>query len=263
MEEFLNTDFLEASNFVRLSAILFVVVFLRYLIVSGVFHYTFYVLFKGRFGHRIINAKPKQQTQVRKEVTWSAITSFIFAISGVLMVVAWQQDLTAIYTDFSSYPWWYIPISLFIALFIHETYYYWLHRWMHIPKVYRIMHKVHHDSIETSSLTSFSFHPLESVLQAIVVPLIALFLPMHIYVLLLMLVIMTLSGTLNHAGVELFPKGWEKHRLGKWLIGATHHDEHHKKFRYNFGLYFTFWDKWMKTESPEFEHNFRKMTKTE
>jgi sterol desaturase/sphingolipid hydroxylase (fatty acid hydroxylase superfamily) len=28
---------------------------------------------------------------------------------------------------------------------------------------------------------------------------------------------------------------------------------HHSQFRFNYGLYFTFWDHWMKTESPDFE----------
>jgi sterol desaturase/sphingolipid hydroxylase (fatty acid hydroxylase superfamily) len=74
--------------------------------------------------------------------------------------------------------------------------------------------------------------------------------------------VMTFSGTINHAGVEIYPKSFQGHWLGKWLIGATHHDLHHKQFRFNFGLYFTCWDKWMHTESPDFEGEFRKATKS-
>ncbi|WP_202799187.1 sterol desaturase family protein [Moorena producens] len=192
-----------------------------------------------------------------KEIIWSAITSLVFGVSGTIMIILWQQDLTAIYMDVFRYGIVYLPVSLLIVLFLHETYYYWLHRWMHLPKVYRIMHKVHHDSIHTNSLTSFSFHPLESVTQALIIPLIVCIVPVHIYVLLVMLLIMTLSGTLNHAGVELFPEGFHRHWLGKWLIGASHHDQHHKKFRFNYGLYFTFWDKWMGTEAEDYEVRFK------
>jgi hypothetical protein len=46
------------------------------------------------------------------------------------------------------------------------------------------------------------------------------------------------------------PQNFQRHLFGKWLIGATHHSLHHKQFKYNYGLYFTFWDKWKKTESP-------------
>ena len=195
-----------------------------------------------------------------QEIKWSALTSFIFAFSGVGIVWMYQEGYCMIYTDPQQYSIFYLPISLFIALFIHETYYYWLHRWMHRPKVYRIIHKVHHDSIVTSPCTAFSFHPLESILQAIVLPFIVLFLPMHGMAVLSMLVIMTISATINHLDIELYPKNFERHFIGKWIVGATHHSLHHSKFVENYGLYFTFWDKWMDTESPEFEKLFKEKT---
>ncbi|PHN04089.1 sterol desaturase family protein [Flavilitoribacter nigricans] len=260
MESFLNTPFLEPYHFFRLTLIFFVIVFMRYLIVSGVYHYIFYVWFRPRVAHRILNLKPKQEQQIRMEIRRSAITSVIFAFSATALIILWQQGYTHITTDWSAFPWWYHPLSLFIALFIHETYYYWLHRWMHRPKIYRKVHKWHHDSIETSSLTSFSFHPTESILQAIVVPLIVIFLPMHLYVLFVLLFIMTISGTINHAGVEIYPKSFLRNPVAKWIIGATHHDLHHKQFRFNYGLYFTFWDKWMGTESPDYEKIFQQKT---
>jgi sterol desaturase/sphingolipid hydroxylase (fatty acid hydroxylase superfamily) len=48
--------------------------------------------------------------------------------------------------------------------------------------------------------------------------------------------------------------------MGKWIIGATHHSLHHKQFKYNYGLYFTFWDKLKKTESPLFDKLFAATT---
>jgi sterol desaturase/sphingolipid hydroxylase (fatty acid hydroxylase superfamily) len=256
MEDFLNTPFHEPYHFFRLTLIFFVIVFFRYLFVSGVYHYLFYVWFRPKVAHRILNINPKQKKQVLMEIRRSALTSVIFAFSATALILLWQHGYTYITTDWNAYPWWYHPLSLGIALFIHETYYYWLHRWMHQPKIYRKVHKWHHDSIETSSLTSFSFHPLESVLQAVVVPVLVLFLPMHLYTLLIFLIIMTLSGTINHAGVEIYPKMFLRHPIARWIIGATHHDLHHKQFRFNFGLYFTFWDKWMGTESPDYEQAF-------
>ena len=187
-----------------------------------------------------------------REVGWSAITSLIFACSATLMVVAWQLDWTRLYVEWNHYPIWYLPISLLMALFIHDTYYYWLHRWMHQSrKVYLRVHKVHHDSIITNAMTSFSFHPIESIFQAIIVPFIIFLLPMHISVLLVMLVLMTISGTINHASAELYSTRWKTHWYWKWIIGASHHDLHHKKFNHNYGLYFTFWDRWMGTEYEE------------
>jgi len=260
MEAFLAPDYLRPENFLKLTIVLFFIIFIRYLLVSGLYHYIFFTLFRKKLRQRIINASPKQKKQLKKEIYWSAITSLIFAVSGTGMVLLWQRGYTQIYTDFSAYPMWYTFVGVGVALFIHETYYYWIHRWMHRPKIFRRIHKVHHESTKTSSLTSFSFHPIESVLQAIVVPVIVLFLPLHIYAILFLLMLMTFSGTINHAGVEIYPKSFQRHWLGKWLIGATHHDLHHKQFRFNFGLYFTFWDKWMHTESPDFEEKFEEKT---
>jgi len=255
----ITTDFTQPGQFVLLTSIFFAVIFLRYLLISGLFHYLFYRLLRRHYHHRILNDKPNHKHQLVKEIIWSAITSLIFGVSGTFMIILWQDGYTAIYLNLFEYPIWYLPISLGVLLFLHETYYYWLHRWMHTPRVYRLMHKVHHDSIHTNSLTAFSFHPFESITQAAIIPVIVCFVPVHIYVLLLMLLIMTLSGTLNHAGVELFPEGFHQHWMGKWLIGASHHDQHHKKFRYNYGLYFTFWDKWMGTEAEDYEVKFKRL----
>ena len=43
-----------------------------------------------------------------------------------------------------------------------------------------------------------------------------------------------------------------------WLTTVTHHDLHHSESRWNFGLYFTWWDRWMGTEHPRYKEEFRK-----
>ena len=131
---------------------------------------------------------------------------------------------------------------------------------MHRPHVFKLLHQVHHDSRTTSAWTCFSFHPLEGLLQAIILPLTIVFLPMHFYVLVVQLTVMTLSSVVNHLEIETYPANFHRHFIGKWLIGATHHSLHHKQFKYNFGLYFTFWDKWKKTESPAFPALFEEKT---
>ena len=83
---------------------------------------------------------------------------------------------------------------------------------------------------------------------------------MHLYVLIVQLTIMTFSSVINHLNIEVYPKNFHKHVPGRWLIGATHHSLHHKQFKYNYGLYFTFWDKWKSTESPLYENLFEEKT---
>jgi sterol desaturase/sphingolipid hydroxylase (fatty acid hydroxylase superfamily) len=255
-------DLLLPINFLLIAMAIFLVVAGRYFLIAAIFQLIFYVKGKNRWAGRRLGKKDLDKRQFYTEVKWSLITSIIFAIAGALTALLWQKGYTRVYTDLYQYSLWYLPASLMISMLIHETYYYWLHRWMHKPSVFKVLHKVHHDSNTTSPWTAFSFHPLEGLLQALILPLTIMFIPMHVYVLLLQLTLMTFSSVINHLEIEVYPAGFHKHFLGRWLIGATHHSLHHKQFKYNFGLYFTFWDKWKKTESPKFKSLFEEKTAT-
>jgi len=60
--------------------------------------------------------------------------------------------------------------------------------------------------------------------------------------------------------VELYPAGWVDNRWTRWWNTTTHHDLHHSSGNTNFGLYFTWWDRWMGTEHPRYREEFRKVT---
>jgi len=234
--------------FLITTLILFLIITGRYFVVAGIFYSAFYIWNPQRWKNKKINKTPYKKDQFRKEIYWSIKTGFIFSISATLSLLAWQKGYLQVYIPINKYPIWWLPLSFLILLFLHETYYYWIHRWMHIPVVFRIVHKAHHESKIASPWTAFAFHPLESILQAVFVPTVLLFLPVNIYVLLFLLIIMTFSSVVNHLDIEIYPEGFERKFPWKWIIGATHHAQHHKQFRYNFGLYFTFWDKWGDTE---------------
>ena len=74
---------------------------------------------------------------------------------------------------------------------------------------------------------------------------------MHYYAFLAYLIVMTFSSVINHLNIEIYPKWFRESKLGPWFIGASHHTVHHTEFRKNYGLYFTFWDRWLGTEKSE------------
>lgn len=256
---FLDPRFWSSPLLVLVFALsLFTVVLVRYLAFSS----AYLIMMKKWFStsRRLFNiTKPAQW---RREIRWAILSTAIFTILSAGCLWLYQEGYTRIYTDLQARSTGYFILSIIFLLVGYETYYYWLHRWMHHPKVFRIVHKVHHDSIETSVFTSFSFHPLEALLQFLFLPIAIVLIPIHYYALGIVLTLWTLSAIINHASVEIFPRKFNEHALGRWLIGATHHDLHHKEFRTNFGLYFTFWDKWMKTESRNFDARFRANTET-
>lgn len=255
----LATDYTLPKNFLLIFSILLAGVFLRYLLLAWIYHVLVYKKIGNKMPYRRLHEQIRLP-QVKTEILNSFLGSVLFALSGAVMLICWQKGLSQLYTSLSLWDVLWLPLSYFLALFIHETYYYWLHRWMHQPKVLRHFHQMHHNSLYTSSFTSFSFHPIEALLQAIFLPILTLLLPMHFFVLMALLLTMSLSAVINHAGVEIYPRRALKSPIFRWLVGATHHDMHHRKYRCNYGLYFTFWDVWMKTEDPGFEKRFEQFT---
>lgn len=249
--QFLNDPL---SFFLFYIALFFLIIVGRYFIAAGVFYYYYYIKHQERFRPQRLSRRGPKKEQMKKEIRWSLISSAIFAVAGALIFYLYTRDLTAIYTGFSLIDLWYVPLSLLVVLLIHETYYYWIHRWMHRPGIYRQVHKVHHASLTPTPWAAFSFHPWEAALEAIILPVILLLIPLHLYAVLAYLVFMTLSSVINHLDIEIYPESFQKHKLGRLFIGATHHHYHHSEFNTNYGLYFTFWDKWMNTESEKMEH---------
>lgn len=237
------------SAFFIYVVILFFAIVVRYFIAAGIFYYYYYIYKSDSFSEKRLSKRLLKKAQFRKEISWSIKSSAVFAVVGAITVLLWENGLTAIYTDISKYGFFYLPLSLAIAMFIHETYYYWVHRWMHKPEVYKWVHKVHHNSLIPTPWTAFSFHPWESLLEAVILPVILLIVPIHPIVLGFYLLIMTVSSVINHLDIEVYPKAFQKSKIGQLFIGATHHHHHHAEFNTNYGLYFTFWDKWMGTES--------------
>ena len=168
-------DFTSAYWFSLLTIIFFVIITGRYFLVAGLFYLIFYVWFPSKWKTRKINKRTYKTGQLRKEIKWSVISSLLFSVVAAITVVLWQKGYTKIYDKVDGYGWWYLPVSLLIYILLQETYYYWIHRWMHLPAIFRVVHKVHHDSRVASPFTAFSFHPLEGLLQAVFLPFLFLF----------------------------------------------------------------------------------------
>ncbi len=182
--------------------------------------------------------------QMRREVGWSLLSAAIYGVPAGIAAWLWQAfHWTRIYTDVHAFPLWYLPVSLIAYLFAHDTWFYWTHRWMHRPAPFRLAHAVHHASRPPTAWAAMSFHPIEALTGALVIPALVFVIPIHVAVLGLVLTIMTLMGVTNHMGWEMFPRALVHSRAGGWLITASHHQRHHEQYRCNYGLYFRLWDK--------------------
>jgi len=152
--------------------------------------------------------------------------------------------------------WWLVALE-YAAYFIgFDTWFYWLHRWMHKEPVYSWVHKLHHRSTSPNLLTTLSVNPLESLINGGFVPLFLSLYGAHAATVALILPTNIIMGLYVHSGYEFFPTWWNKSWATKWFITATFHDQHHKYFTVNFGGYTTLWDRICCTMRPKFEADF-------
>ncbi len=228
----------------------------RYILFSGMAWLVFYMWKKKHFAPRKIQVAFPETKKVRTEIIYSFITFIFFALTALLLRWLRKHDYTFIYLDIHQYGKLYFVVSVFLMLFIHDTYFYWTHRFMHLKNVFPVFHRIHHLSNNPSPWAAFSFHPLEAVIEVGVLPLIVFIMPVHPLAILIFLVLMTVMNIIGHLGYELYPKNFLKNPLLRWNNTSTHHNMHHRLVNCNYGLYFNFWDKWMGTNHKEYQKNF-------
>jgi sterol desaturase/sphingolipid hydroxylase (fatty acid hydroxylase superfamily) len=153
-------------------------------------------------------------------------------------------------------PWWRIAIEYAAYFLLFDTWFYWLHRWMHKEPVYTWVHKIHHRSTSPNMLTTFSVNPLESFINGGFVPLFVSLFTVHGTTMALIAPTNVLMGLYLHSGYEFLPRWWNKQWATKWFITTTFHDQHHKYFNYNFGGYTTIWDRLCGTVRKKYDTDF-------
>jgi Delta7-sterol 5-desaturase len=237
-------------------ALMFFLIFLRYIVLAGLAFLVFYGWKRRQWLHTKIQQKFPHAARMRSEILHSALTCAIFAGMAFGVYLLRKAGYGAMYFDISEYGWGYYGFSIGWMIVAHDTYFYWTHRLMHHPRLFRIFHLVHHQSNNPTPFTAFSFHPLEAVVEFGIVPLIALLLPMHPTALLVFTMWSMIFNVLGHTGFEFSPSGFTRHWLFKWINTPTHHNMHHSRSGYNYSLYFNFWDRVMGTNHPEYDAYF-------
>jgi sterol desaturase/sphingolipid hydroxylase (fatty acid hydroxylase superfamily) len=208
----------------------------------------------GAVAGRRLNRDPPRAATIRHELRLSLMSSWIYALPATLAVVAWKQGDTLVYLDPARYGLAWLFVSGALYLLIQDAYYYWLHRLMHHPAIFRHVHAGHHRSRQPTPFASFSFDWAEAALNAWVMPALVFVIPIHPAVILALLSLATVAAVLNHAGAEVLPRWVVEGWIGRWLISASHHSLHHSHYGKNFGLYFRVWDKLMGTDMvPRFQ----------
>ncbi len=232
------------------TALLTAIIAARYLVFSGLAYWLLWQRGGEKLRAKRLNRDRPMRRVVMREIRLSLLSSAVYAAPAAVVLVAWLHGGTKIYTGWSVHggaP--YLLLSALLYLIIQDSYYYWAHRLMHHPRLFKWMHAGHHRSRQPTPFASFAFDPAEALATAWLLPALVFLIPVHIGVLVALLILMTVTAVMNHSGWEVLPERFIDGPIGGQLISATHHSLHHTRFGANYGLYFRFWDKLMGTDA--------------
>ncbi len=180
---------------------------------------------------------PDQEWLEIKYALWSVP---YMAIPTAMLFVAEVQGYSRLYDSVDDHPWgwWFIALSFFAFIVFTDMCIYWIHRWLHLPSLYGRFHKPHHRWIICTPFASHAFHPVDGFSQSFPYHLYVFLFPMHKFLYLVLFVLVNIWSTSIHD---------ENYKLPNFLVpivnGSAHHTDHHIFFNYNYGQYFTLWDR--------------------
>ncbi|MEY4646336.1 MAG: Delta(7)-sterol 5(6)-desaturase, partial [Bacteroidota bacterium] len=80
--------------------------------------------------------------------------------------------------------------------------------------------------------------------------------PMHVTHVPIFFLFSIIYNIYGHLGWELYPKGFSRTAIGRWVNTSVAHNQHHKYFKGNYGLYLLFWDRVMGTLREDYDQAF-------
>lgn len=235
------------------------IITLRYFLIAGLAYFIWYKIKRYKIAYKKIQPKFPLKKDYQREIAYSLITIIIFAAVPALMLQTPFRQYTLYYRDINEYSMWWFWLAFPAMFIVHDTYFYWVHRAMHHPRLFKQFHIIHHKSTNPSPWAAFSFQPAEAVFEAGIFVVLIMIMPLHLIHLFIFFLVMMVYNVYGHLGWELYPAGFSKHPVGKWINTSVNHNQHHQFFKGNYGLYFLFWDRVMGTLRTDYDSHFEKV----
>jgi len=193
------------------------------------------------WGHGISERKlvPGQRAA---EVRSSLVSIALFGGYGVLTLFGWRAGFWEVS---AARP---LPVLAEVAFLVlwNELHFYVIHRLLHVPVLFRWIHREHHRAIRPTPWSTFAMHPIEALLLGSVMVLV---MPFHAFSWLTLLVFPVVSLVLNnigHMNYDVAPGVSDWHPLA----GSRRHEQHHRYVHGNYGFMLPLLDRLFKTELP-------------
>lgn len=236
-----------------------VLIAFRYVLLEALGWLIWYKLFRNQLAYKKIQPSFPTRNDYNREIFYSFTTVIIFGLVSAAVFSPRIREYTLFYTDIHQYGMLYFWLAFPVAMIIHDAYFYWIHRMMHHPLFFKRFHLVHHKSHNPSPWAALSFHPLEAFMEIGIVVLLVLIMPVTKWHLIFVFMFLMVYNVYGHLGWEIYPKGFSKTWVGKWINTSVGHNQHHKYSKNNYSLYFLWWDRWMETLRHDYDEKFEEV----
>jgi len=195
--------------------------------------------------------------RVRKEIRASLSA---LATSSVLLSAGYFAQ-TQGWTLVAPLPlsWWSFPLMFVICMVLFDGWFYWGHRILHWPSLYK-WHLPHHRSVAPTVWSNDSSAVVDTLIEHGFYLLVWFVLPVPALSVFALRLFDQITGMVGHSGFEYFAS-----KSSRWpspMICTTFHDLHHSQFHYNYGNFFSIWDRLMGTVHPGYDAMVREMETT-
>lgn len=237
---------------------------LRYFFLIGCFFGLIQLTKKSLQHFKIYPGEGAPYSFLIREAFLSSISMIIYSTWATSYVVIAQKNIIHLIDyskDFGYFFSFLIYSAIIMAqLVLYDFYFYIMHYLMHRPRFFKYVHKVHHQSRKLNPWSSFSFNPIETIIDGLGILLILLIFRMEIIPAAIFIVLIFIWTIYIHLGYEFTGKIVGKKAIQspwlRWISTPTFHYLHHARYRYNYGFFITAWDYFFKTADPLYEKEF-------
>lgn len=195
------------------------------------------------YDHRLLHHPLILKDQIRREVTISTFSIPFMAFPTSLIFLLEVRSYSKLYWYDRPQQTWSnllmeVGFSVALFLFFTDSLIYWIHRGLHQKNVYKYLHKTHHLWKVPTPFASHAFHPLDGFLLSVPYHIYPFLFPLHKIVYLGLFLAVNVWTVTIHDGDYRVPD-----MLKPFVNGSAHHTDHHLFYNYNYGQFFTLWDR--------------------
>lgn len=178
------------------------------------------------------------RSQVRDNMFWTIASGItVWTAAQVLIFWAMANGVAPSFL-FPDNPVWFVAFFFVIPIW-SSFHFYWIHRAMHWPPLFRLAHALHHRNVNVGPWSGISMHPVEHLLFNTNF-LIHLIVPSHPVHVLFHGYMQSLHPVFSHSGFDKLVVA-DKERAD---MGVFFHQLHHRYFECNYGTVEMPWDRW-------------------